>query len=76
MSKGMPWPARSPVASNVPANVRSSRHVSHKRAKRNTTPNTSLLQIEGVGTKEAARYVEAGHVDFDDAYVSRFYEGK
>ena len=55
-SKGMPRPAQRP---GVLANVCPSRHLSHKRAKRNTTPNTSLLQIEGVGTKEAARY--AGH---------------
>jgi len=28
----------------------------HKRAKRNSRPNTSLLQIEGVGSKEEAQF--------------------
>ncbi len=28
----------------------------HKRGKRNTHPNTSLLQIEGVETKEEAQF--------------------
>jgi ribosomal protein L35AE/L33A len=28
----------------------------HKRAKRNTRPNTSLIQIEGVATKEDAQF--------------------
>ena len=32
------------------------RVLGHKRAKRNTRPNTSLLQIEGVGSKEEARF--------------------
>lgn len=34
----------------------SSRHISYQRAKRNTNPNTSLIQIEGVGSTEDARY--------------------
>ena len=28
----------------------------HKRAKRNSSPNTSLIQIEGVATKEDAQF--------------------
>ena len=32
------------------------RVLGHKRAKRNTRPNTSLIQIEGVATKEDAQY--------------------
>ena len=32
------------------------RILGHKRAKRNTRPNTSLLQIEGVVTKEDAQF--------------------
>ncbi|KIY53125.1 ribosomal protein L35Ae, partial [Fistulina hepatica ATCC 64428] len=32
------------------------RVLGHKRAKRNTRPNTSLLQIEGVADKTAAQF--------------------
>lgn len=32
------------------------RIMSHKRGKRNTRPNQSLIQIEGVDTKEAAQF--------------------
>jgi len=32
------------------------RVLGHKRGKRNTRPNTSLLQIEGVVTKEDAQF--------------------
>ena len=32
------------------------RVLGHKRAKRNTRPNTSLLQIEGVANKEDAQF--------------------
>ena len=32
------------------------RVLGHKRAKRNSSPNTSLLQIEGVGSKEEAQF--------------------
>ena len=32
------------------------RVLGHKRAKRNSHPNTSLLQIEGVGSKEEAQF--------------------
>jgi large subunit ribosomal protein L35Ae len=32
------------------------RVLGHKRGKRNTRPNTSLVQIEGVGSKEDAQY--------------------
>jgi len=32
------------------------RVLGHKRAKRNSSPNTSLLQIEGVGSKEDAQF--------------------
>ncbi|KAH8103872.1 ribosomal protein L35Ae-domain-containing protein [Cristinia sonorae] len=32
------------------------RILGHKRAKRNTRPNTSLVQIEGVATKEDAQF--------------------
>lgn len=33
------------------------RHLSYQRGKRNTTPGTSLIQIEGVNNTEAAKYV-------------------
>ncbi len=45
------------------------RILGHKRAKRNTRPNTSLLQIEGVATKEDAQFYLGKRV----AYV---YKGK
>jgi len=32
------------------------RILGHKRGKRNTRPNTSLLQIEGVGSKEDTKF--------------------
>ncbi|KAL9712043.1 60S ribosomal protein L33B [Leucoagaricus gongylophorus] len=32
------------------------RVLGHKRAKRNSRPNTSLIQIEGVGNKEDAQF--------------------
>ena len=32
------------------------RILGHKRAKRNTRPNTTLVQIEGVSTKEEAQF--------------------
>ena len=32
------------------------RILGHKRGKRNTRPNTSLLQIEGVSNKEEAQF--------------------
>ena len=32
------------------------RVLGHKRAKRNSSPNTSLLQIDGVGSKEEAQF--------------------
>ena len=32
------------------------RVLGHKRSKRNTRPNTSLLQIEGVSNKEEAQF--------------------
>ena len=32
------------------------RVLGHKRSKRNSSPNTSLLQIEGVATKEDAQF--------------------
>lgn len=32
------------------------RVLGHKRGKRNSTPNTSLIQIEGVATKEDAQF--------------------
>jgi large subunit ribosomal protein L35Ae len=31
------------------------RHLSYQRAKRNTNPSTSLIQIEGVDNTEAAK---------------------
>jgi hypothetical protein len=34
------------------------RHLSYQRGKRNTNPNTSLIQIEGVNDTNAAKYVE------------------
>ncbi|EDN98028.1 hypothetical protein SS1G_12885 [Sclerotinia sclerotiorum 1980 UF-70] len=32
------------------------RHLSYQRGKRNTTPGTSLIQIEGVNNTEAANF--------------------
>ncbi|KAN0121052.1 Ribosomal protein L35A [Russula decolorans] len=43
------------------------RVLGHKRGKRNTHPNTSLLQIEGVATKEDAQFYLGKRV----AYVYR-----
>merc|ERR1711977_183558 len=43
------------------------RHISYQRAKRNTNPNTSLLQLEGVSTTEAANFYLGKKV----AYVYR-----
>ncbi|KII87023.1 hypothetical protein PLICRDRAFT_42671 [Plicaturopsis crispa FD-325 SS-3] len=43
------------------------RVLGHKRAKRNTRPNTSLIQIEGVATKEDAQFYLGKRV----AYVYR-----
>ncbi|KAL0955857.1 hypothetical protein HGRIS_002059 [Hohenbuehelia grisea] len=40
------------------------RVLGHKRAKRNTRPNTSLLQIEGVGSKEDAQFYLGKRVAF------------
>jgi large subunit ribosomal protein L35Ae len=33
------------------------RHLSYQRGKRNTTPGTSLIKIEGVDDTNAAKYV-------------------
>ncbi|KAI0955410.1 60S ribosomal protein L33A [Taiwanofungus camphoratus] len=43
------------------------RVLGHKRAKRNTRPNTSLIQIEGVATKEDAQFYLGKRI----AYVYR-----
>ncbi|OCH96391.1 60S ribosomal protein L33-A-like protein [Obba rivulosa] len=43
------------------------RILGHKRAKRNTRPNTTLVQIEGVATKEDAQFYLGKRV----AYVYR-----
>lgn len=43
------------------------RHLSYQRGKRNTTPGTSLLQLEGVDNTEAARFYAGKRV----AYVYR-----
>ncbi|KAF2669227.1 60S ribosomal protein L35Ae [Microthyrium microscopicum] len=43
------------------------RHVSYQRAKRNTNPNTSLIQIEGVDTIDGAKFYNGKKV----AYVYR-----
>jgi len=43
------------------------RVLGHKRGKRNTRPNTSLVQIEGVSTKEDAQFYLGKRV----AYVYR-----
>lgn len=32
------------------------KHLSYQRGKRNTNPDTSLLKLEGVDDKEAAKY--------------------
>ncbi|KAF2422108.1 ribosomal protein L35Ae [Tothia fuscella] len=40
------------------------RHISHQRAKRNTNPGTSLLQLEGVGSTEAAKFYLGKKVAF------------
>ncbi|PPQ63042.1 hypothetical protein CVT24_005988 [Panaeolus cyanescens] len=40
------------------------RILGHKRAKRNSRPNTSLLQIEGVATKEEAQFYLGKRVAF------------
>ncbi|KAJ7072661.1 ribosomal protein L35A [Mycena amicta] len=40
------------------------RVLGHKRAKRNTRPNTSLLQIEGVANKEEAQFYLGKRVAF------------
>ncbi|KAF8070728.1 ribosomal protein L35A [Lyophyllum atratum] len=40
------------------------RVLGHKRAKRNTRPNTSLIQIEGVATKEDAQFYLGKRVAF------------
>lgn len=37
---------------------RRGRHISYQRGKRNTTPGTSLIQIEGVSDTKGAKYVE------------------
>jgi ribosomal protein L35AE/L33A len=42
----------------------SGRHISYQRAKRNTNPGTSLLQLEGVGSTEAARFYLGKKVAF------------
>ncbi|CAG8843260.1 30631_t:CDS:2, partial [Gigaspora margarita] len=38
-----------------------------KRSKRNQSPNTTLIRIEGVSTKEETQYYQGKHV----AYVYR-----
>ncbi|KAI0642351.1 ribosomal protein L35Ae-domain-containing protein [Trametes meyenii] len=43
------------------------RVIGHKRAKRNSSPNTSLLQIEGVANKEDAQFYLGKRV----AYIYR-----
>ncbi|KAI0825446.1 60S ribosomal protein L33-A-like protein [Irpex lacteus] len=43
------------------------RILGHKRAKRNTRPNTTLVQIEGVATKEDAQFYLGKRI----AYVYR-----
>ncbi|KAH9921700.1 60S ribosomal protein L33-A-like protein [Epithele typhae] len=40
------------------------RILGHKRSKRNSRPNTSLLQIEGVANKEDAQYYLGKRVAF------------
>ncbi|KAG6841413.1 hypothetical protein C0991_011307 [Blastosporella zonata] len=40
------------------------RVLGHKRAKRNTRPNTSLIQIEGVATKEDAQFYLGKRIAF------------
>ncbi|KAF2756189.1 60S ribosomal protein L33-A [Pseudovirgaria hyperparasitica] len=40
------------------------KHVSYQRGKRNTNPNTSLLQIEGVADKEASNFYLGKKVAF------------
>lgn len=48
------------------------RVLGHKRAKRNTRPNTSLIQIEGVATKEDAQFY-LGKVRSTDYFTFTVY---
>jgi large subunit ribosomal protein L35Ae len=43
------------------------RVLGHKRAKRNSKPNTSLIQIEGVSNKEEAQFYLGKVRILDDA---------
>lgn len=55
------------------------RHLSYQRGKRNTTPGTSLIKIEGVDDTNAAKYVPAAR-DISAGrgadFVNSFYLGK
>ena len=48
------------------------RVLGHKRAKRNTRPNTSLIQIEGVATKEDAQFYLGKVRDYHKDILSFF----
>lgn len=73
----MSWTAAAiPAIRNDDANLRCLSHLrlyskgrilSHKRGKRNTRPNTTLVQIEGVANKEDAQFYLGKRV----AYVYR-----
>ncbi|CAI2168443.1 920_t:CDS:2 [Funneliformis geosporum] len=40
------------------------RHLGYKRSKKNQSPNTSLIKIEGVATKEDTQFYLGKHVAF------------
>lgn len=48
------------------------RILGHKRGKRNTRPNTTLVQVEGVASKEDAQFY-LGKVRLSRACFQRFF---
>jgi ribosomal protein L35AE/L33A len=64
----LPPPLSSELTTHLHSRLYSKgRVLGHKRAKRNTRPNTSLIQIEGVATKEDAQFYLGKRI----AYVYR-----
>jgi hypothetical protein len=47
------------------------RVLGHKRGKRNSRPNTTLVQVEGVADKKEAQFY-LGKVSTGERYISRF----